>query len=726
VTAQAPPLAWAEVAGHAESIVATRSVEALWRGLNFLSAAQLYLADDVLLQRPLRPSDVKATPSGHWGVCPSTNLVLAVLAPVLRALPGQAGQLEVLVTHGAGHAGPSALAYAYLTGDLGRRWPAFRQSTEGLTRLIAGFPHPDTLGSEISPMLPGHRYMGGQLGPALAFATGTVLDSPGRLSVVLIGDGECETGSTAAAWLARRALDGTGSHGCVLPVVLLNGLRMGGLSLLSRLSHDEQARYFTGLGWQPVVPDDDGVAAFRTALGRALRRLVPVGAPGRPPVLLLRLPKGATGPAFVGSRIIGMVATHKTPLRNPRDDADERAALAEWLAGYRPGELLQPDGRPSELVGAALPGPSLPPAGTTLPVPHVPDTPASTLGEATGRVLRRHAAAAGFRVFSPDELASNRVRLVDEHGALPPWACEVLNEEMCQMWLQGYVETGRRGVLISYEAFAAVNTSLLQQYLKYRAVARHVSSASVPSLNYVLTSLGWRNSYSHQNPGLISSLIETADPAVRIYTPADPGRAAAALDAMLRSRGRVNVLVAHKHEVPAHPAETAEEEMAVGAAVWRHLSDPGEPDLVLAAAGDVAARQVCEALPGLRSRRPEAALRVVHIAELTGLGSPRQRPNGLSGGRFRTLFGTSCPVLLLVPGFRGAVTSLLWERPGTQRRFVVLGYRDPGRPVSADGLLRHCRMDRASLEEVAASLLTGAKAGRRYSDERARKHALPV
>lgn len=706
--------------------VPTRSIAALWRALNYLCVAQLYLADNVRLDAPLATADVKAVPRGHWGVCPPVNLALAAVAPLQRA----AGPARVRIIHGAGHAAPSALAMGYLTGSLGQRWPAFRRSRTGLQHLVTGFPHANELGSEITPMLPGHAYMGGQLGPALAFATGHVLDAPDRLAVVLVGDGECETGTASAAWLAERTFAGSGRHGCVLPIVLLNGLRMGGPSLLAGLDRQEQVGYFTGLGYAPIVVHPPDVAGMRVACDRATRDLRPVGSPGRPPVLLLTLAKGSTGPVEVaGRRILGTPMVHKTPLDDPRRDAEEFAALRRWLASYRPHELIDPDGQPTDLVAAALPYPDTGPASHTVAGPPRRSAPATPLGQnasallarpdapiprqpfgrAVAAVVTRHAAAGGFRLFSPDELVSNRISLDTQSTDCPPWVREILNEELCHLWLHGYLEGGGAGLFVSYEAFATVTTSLLHQYLKQRAVARYAGNRPAASMNYLLTSLGWTNTYTHQNPGLVSSLIETEDPTVRVYTPADPARVAVVLDAMLRSVDRLNLMVADKHTRDQHPTDTIDEELRHGAAVWRHLSDADRPALVLAAAGDVATRHLSAAPELLRAARPGAPLRFVQIGEITSLGDPTVRPHALSPDMFTGLFTDHAPVLLLVPGYPGAVRSLLWSRPGAARRFTVLGYREPGRPMSPEALLRFCGFDAQSLCRAAVRLLDAAR-----------------
>ncbi|WP_326742720.1 phosphoketolase [Streptomyces sp. NBC_01768] len=695
---------WSHAAVHAAAHVPDAAVTAAWRALNYLCAAQLYLDDNVLPARPLRVEDVKKVPSGHWGVCPPVNFMLAHLGPLTsRRPPGS----EVLVVHGAGHAGPSALAHAYLTKTLALTGHVPGWSADDLRALAAGFPHTRAYGGEITPLIPGVRYTGGQLGPALAVAQGMVLDAPHRLVVALLGDGELETGAAAAAWTARRALFGSGLHGAVLPVVLANGLRMGGPSVLAGLDKDELRAYFTGLGYEPFLHDGSDMAGFRTVLAEVFARLRPLGAARPQPVLVLTMPKGATGPDHVaGRQITGTPAVHKTPLKDPAHNREEFDALAAWLGSYGPGELFTGCGQPSDLVGQALLHPA------PLPRPAPPVAPVAVRGAEAwplvSAVIRERAAAGAFRLFSPDEAASNRLRLAAdcEDDRLPAWASEILNEEISHAWLQGYTETGRDALLATYEAFAAVNTSLLVQHLKHRSARTATGGGGLANINYLITSLGWRNTYTHQNPGLVSAMLETQNPTVHVYTPADATRAAAVLAVMLAGRDRANFLIADKHHTLTFPPDTLREELTHGAAIWPHLSTPGPPypDIVLASAGDVAARELSAAARRLAAARPDARIRYVHINDLTVLGHPGTWPAALPDGPFASLFPTGTPVLLATVTQAPAVRALLAARDEAARVHVV-GYHDPGRPLPSADLLEHCGMSAAALTAQALSML---------------------
>ncbi|MER6524524.1 phosphoketolase [Streptomyces sp. NPDC001508] len=676
-----------------------QAIDACWRALNHLSAAQLYLTDNARLARPLRPTDVKETPRGHWGVCPPVNYMLAHLGPLTARRP--AGS-ELLVLHGAGHASPSALAHAYLGGSLHLTGNGPGCSMPELRALITGFPHPERFGGEITPLIPGVRHTGGQLGPALAIAQGMVLDAPHRLVVPLIGDGELETGATAAAWLARRALHGSGEHGAVLPVVLANGLKMGGSSLLAGMNQDEVRAYFTGLGYEPLIHDGADLPGFRQMLADALTRQRPLGEPGRQPVIVLTMPKGHTGPEQVaGRRIVGTPAVHKTPLKDPRNNDAEFAALAAWLASYRPAELFTTQGRPTDLVRQAMAGPPREPETARPPAPLAARGPQSWPDVSS--VVRERAANGAFRLFSPDEIASNRLAVTTD-DALPPWATEILNEEICHGWLQGYTETGRDALLATYEAFAPVNTSLLVQHLKHRRLCYLAGQGGLPSVNYLITSLGWRNTYTHQNPGLVSSMLETEDGFVHVYTPADATRAAAVLAVILAGHDRVNFLITDKHPGPAFPPDPFRDELTDGAAVWPHLSHHGRPHLILASAGDIPARELTAAVTLLRRSHPEIKIRYLHVNDLAVLGPAPHWPYALDERTFTRLFGIDTPVLMAVPTHPAPVRALLAAR-GETSRFHVVGYREPSRPTTPEGLLEHCGLSAAALSARAALMI---------------------
>jgi len=676
--------------------------DALWRAATYVSVALLHLEGNQLLGEPLEPHHVKERPSGHWGTVPGTAWALAHTAVAAGALaPGR----ELVPVIGAGHAGVVQLAFAWLTGDLATVRPRYSRDAAGLSRLARDFPDTDGLGSETHPRLPAGAAPGGCLGGALAFSHGLALAAPGRVVVPVIGDGECETPTTAASWLAARALDTS----AVVPIVHVNGFRMGGRSLLGAMTDPELRAYAAGLGWHSrVVHVADGSLEEHLQFQGALADSIERAAGGGRSAVFLRCVKGWTGPEHVDGQLIpGTAAAHKTPLNRPRQDAFQRGVLERWLSSYRPAELFDADGRPrGELADALATARWHPPVPrpATCVGPGAAELPARSGGfaDAVGAVLRGHAAREDFRVFSPDELSSNR--LGELHGQ--SWVTEVLAEEVLLGWLAGWIAGGRRGVLVSYEAFAPLLTAGIVSHLKHRRLAGEPAS---PSLNLLLTSYGWHNVFTHGDPSLATALLGTADPAVRVLTPADAGRAAVALDEALSSNGRVNLLLAGKHTAVRVPGETVAQEMDRGLAIWPRLSDEGEPDLTIVVAGDLPTQVVIQALPAIREQLG-CRLRVVGILDLTVLGDPRLWPRGLTKVATDRLLGERAPVAVVTLGHPAAVWGLLAGR--WRRRVEVIGWREPTSPMPQADLAHSLGLDTAGLLQAACRLLARQEAAR--------------
>lgn len=655
--------------------------EALWRAVTFVSVAQLHLDSNPLLMRPLEARDVSLRPSGHWGTVPGTAWALAHIG----LLAGCRDDLDVVPVLGAGHAGVAQLALAWLTGDLAQVRPQFTTDATGLTALVAAFPHVDGLGSEVHPSLPAGAYVGGWLGGSLAYAQGIGLDAPRRVVIPVLGDGECETPTTAAAWLAHRALPTSQ----VLPIVHVNGQRMGGPSLLGAMSDHELRAYGAGFGWEPVISHvGTGSMAKHMAFHRLLVDCLDRVRDGGRPMVFLRCVKGWSGP----------IPAHKTPLTDARENAEQREDLLRWLSSYRPAELLDEQGRPRGALADALESIRLGDLPTRDANRHrraaAPAVAATADGgpdeepsfsAAIGTVLLRHAAAGDFRVFSPDELASNRLSA----AAGEPWVLEALAEEVLLGWLAGWTASGRRGVLISYEAFAPLFLTYLMAQLKQRRLL----TSEFPSLNLLLTSYGWQNAYTHGDPSLVTALLANGDPAVRVFTPADPRRSALALDEALRSTGRLNIVVAGKHTTTHHPLNTLDEERARGVAVWPHLSDEGEPDLSLICGGDLPAEIIRQAVPVIRDRH-HCRLRVVNVHELTAL----------RGLRLDHLVGARGAVLVVTLGHPAAIWGLLGGR--LERPCEVLGWREPPYPMPHGELAAFAGLDVHGITRAAATLLS--------------------
>jgi xylulose-5-phosphate/fructose-6-phosphate phosphoketolase len=643
-------------------------LHALWRAVTYVSVAQLHLNANPLLTRPLEAADMKHRPSGHWGTVPGTAWFLA---HVTSAAADRLDQ-EIVPIIGAGHAGVAQLSLAWLTGDLAKVRPEFSRDAAGFAALVASFPDVAGLGSEVSPLLPAGVYSGGWLGGALAFAQGASLEAPYRVVVPLLGDGECETPTTAAAWLAQRALP----DARVLPIVHLNGYRMGGHSLLEDLSDEQLRAYALGLGWDPVIAHVAiGRPSEHTAFHRSLRMGIDAVHHGRRRVIFLRCVKGWTGP----------VAAHKTPLTELAENSHQRLLLQRWMSSYRPSELFDPDGQPTGALTDALDRVrvcALPPVELTRPPTATPR--ADSFGVAVTEVLRQFAAAGDFKVFSPDELASNRLPdIVSE-----PWVHEVLAEEVLLGWLAGWTASGRRGVLVSYEAFAPLLLTGLIGHLKQR----RQTDPTLPSLNLLLTSYGWHNAYTHGDPSAITALLATGDPAVHVFTPADAHRTAVVIDDALRSTGRLNIIIAGKHATPAHPLDTLAEERAQGLAVWPHLSDPGRPDLAIVCSGDIPASVVRVAVDQIRKVH-RCRLRVIDIHDLAALTTPVLDRH----------IDPQTPVLAVTLGHPAAILGLLTGRPS--RPIEVIGWREPPHPMPATELATYAGMDVDGVVRAAASLI---------------------
>ncbi|WAL75101.1 hypothetical protein OU787_28425 [Kitasatospora sp. YST-16] len=676
--------------------------DALWRAATYVAVALLHLDDNQLLAEPLKAEHVKPRPAGHWGTVPGT--AWALVHTVLAA--GEVGPgRELVPVIGAGHAGVVQLACAWLSGQLASVRPQYSRDAAGLRRLARDFPHVDGLGSETHPLLVAGAAPGGCLGSALAFSHGLALDVPGRIVVPIIGDGECETPTTAASWLAARALESS----AVLPIVHVNGFRMGARSLLGMMTDSELVAYAAGLGWRAhvvyvEVATVDAHEAFREALAGAADAV----ADGARTAVFLRCVKGWSGPESVGGRpVLGTAAAHKTPLGGAHSDEGQRAQLEGWLASYRPAELFDRDARPIGALAEAIDSAawhSAEGAGrATLEAPRqVVPVRADRFGEAVGGVLRRHAEAGGFRVFSPDEFSSNRLDALRDE----PWVSEVLAEEVLLGWLSGWISSGRRGVLVSYEAFAPLMTSGVVGHLKHRRLA---GQQEAPSLNLLLTSYGWHNVFTHGDSSLSTALLATEDPAVSVLAPADARRTAAVLDAALNSTGQVNVLIAGKHGELQLPYETVEQELGRGLAIWPHLSDQEAPDLTIVAAGDLSAEVVTAAAPLIRAQLG-CRVRVVGVLDLTVLGDPLHWPKGLNEAEADHYFGERAALLVVTLGHPAAVWGLLAGR--LRRQVEVIGWREPSGPMPQDVLAHELGFDAEGLLQAARRLTGRSEAAR--------------
>jgi xylulose-5-phosphate/fructose-6-phosphate phosphoketolase len=711
------------------------------RACDYLAAAMIHLKDNVLLTEPLRPEHLKPRPLGHWGTCPGLTLVYAGL----NRLVAETGQRTLLVT-GPGHGAPAIHANLWLEGTHAEYDDRLALDGHGLAELVRRFSWPGGFPSHLSPEVPGVIHEGGELGYALATAFGAALDDPGLLVACVVGDGEAETGPTAAAWHSPK-FTGPGD-GRVLPILHLNGYKIASPTIWEAMSDDELTAYFTGCGWTPLLVDvrdtDDPDTPLADALTQAHGRTI-----GPPPMIVLRSTKGLGLPATSpdGTPLEGTFHAHQVPLPAAAEDPDELAALERWLRSYQPEELFGADGVPAADLLAVPPDPQLrlgrvPQANggnlrRPLPLPDVGkyavavDAPGGTdasgpevLAEWLAEIIRR--APETFRVVCPDELESNKLGgLLDatsrqfdaevpgysEHLAPRGRVQEVLSEHLCQGWLQGYLLTGRHGLFPCYEAFVSIVDSMVNQYAKFLKMSAEVPwRAPVSSLNYLLSSDGWRqehNGYSHQGPGFINQMLTKKATTARVYLPPDANSLLEVMHRCLASTDLINVVVTGKQSSPQWLSpEEARAHCRAGASVWEWASTArGAADVVLACAGTTPTLETVAAADLLREVAPDLRVRVVNVVDLLSLCPPDRHPHGLSAESFAACFGDDLPVVFAFHGYPSAVHEVLHGRPGTAR-FHVHGYREEGTTTTPFDLLASNRMTR---HDLAADAVTRAR-----------------
>ncbi|MEA2382213.1 MAG: xylulose-5-phosphate/fructose-6-phosphate phosphoketolase, partial [Solirubrobacteraceae bacterium] len=643
-------------------------VDAYWRAANYLSVGQIYLLANPLLREPLALEHVKPRLLGHWGTTPGLNFVYAHLNRLIRAR-----DLQVLYVTGPGHGGPGLVANTYLEGTYSEVYPHIGRDAEGLRRLFRQFSFPGGIPSHVAPETPGSIHEGGELGYALLHAHGAAFDNPDLVVCCVIGDGEAETGPLAASWHSNKFLNAA-RDGAVLPVLHLNGYKIANPAVLARIPERELRALLEGYGYAPRFVEGSDPAAMHRLMAAtldevateiaAIQQRARNGDPTRPtwPMIVLRTPKGWTGPKTVdGLPAEGSFRSHQVPLANLAAEPEHLAQLETWMRSYRPEELFDADGAlVPELAALAPVGERRMGANPhangglllrdlTLPEfrDHAVDVPAParTSSEATRvlggflrDVMRANAEHGNFRLFGPDETASNRLGAVfeatdraweaevlttDDHLAPDGRVMEVLSEHLCQGWLEGYLLTGRHGLFSCYEAFIHIIDSMFNQHAKWLKVTRGIPwRRPIPSLNYLLTSHVWRqdhNGFSHQDPGFIDHVVDKKAEIVRVYLPPDANCLLSVADHCLRSRDYVNVIVAGKQ--PALDYLTMDEAVAhctrgLGIWDWASTDDGDEPDVVMACAGDVPTLETVAAAALLREHLPELRVRVINVVDL--------------------------------------------------------------------------------------------------------------
>jgi len=734
-----------------------QTLDAYWRAANYLSVGQIYLMANPLLAEPLRPEHIKPRLLGHWGTSPGLNFIWAHLSRLIAAR-----RTEMMIVIGPGHGGPAALANTWLEGTYSEVYPSVPRNAAGMGRLFRQFSFPGGVPSHVAPETPGSIHEGGELGYSLSHACGAAFDNPGLVVACVVGDGEAETGPLATSWHGCRFLN-PARDGAVLPILHLNGYKIANPALLARLPDGELDALLRGYGYQPwyvtghepFVMHQKMAAALDEALA-AIRAIqdgsrggngerAPGGSAGRArwPLIVLRSPKGWTGPAEVdGKPVEGTWRSHQVPLAEVRTNAAHLRQLEDWMRSYRPGELFGADGAPRpDLLGLVPEGPlrlgASPHAngGVLLRDLVLPDfrdyavpvpapgartsEPTRVLGGMLRDVMRRNAPAANFRVFGPDETESNRLGAlfeataktwqeeilpVDEHLSPDGRVMEILSEHTCQGWLEGYLLTGRHGLFSCYEAFIHIVDSMFNQHAKWLKVSRTLPwRRPVASLNYLLTSHVWRqdhNGFSHQDPGFIDHVVNKKAEVIRVYLPPDANTLLSVADHCLRSRDYVNVIVVGKQPCPDWlDMDSAILHCTRGAGIWEWASsdsDGAEPDVVLACAGDVPTLEVLAATDILRNHLPELKVRVVNVVDLMRLQPASEHPHGMSDAEFDALFTPGKPVIFAYHGYPWLIHRLTYRRAGHDN-LHVRGYIEEGTTTTPFDMVVLNNMDRFHL-----------------------------
>jgi xylulose-5-phosphate/fructose-6-phosphate phosphoketolase len=707
-------------------------IDAYWRAANYLSVGQIYLYDNPLLKEPLSTRHIKPRLLGHFGTTPGLNLIYAHLNRVIRAR-----DLSIIYIAGPGHGGPGMVANAYLEGTYSEIYPAVSQDEAGMKRLFTQFSFPGGIPSHAAPETPGSIHEGGELGYALSHAYGAVFDNPDLLAACVVGDGEAETGPLATSWHSNKFLN-PARDGAVLPILHLNGYKIASATVLARISREELDALLRGYGHTPWVVEGDEPAAVHQALAAALdaclddiaqiqRQARTRGFDGRDrprwPMIVLRTPKGWTGPKEVdGVPVEGTWRSHQVPLAGLFDNPAHITLLEQWMKSYRPKELFDESGRlRAELAGLAPVGERRMSAnphtngGLLLKDLKLPDFRTYAL-EVTRRgsltasatqvqgafvrdVMAANLETRNFRIFGPDETASNRWGAVfevtdrmwaaeiiktDESLSVDGRVMEMLSEHQMQGWLEGYILTGRHGFFNCYEAFIHIVDSMFNQHAKWLKTTREIPwRRPLASLNYLLSSHVWRqdhNGFSHQDPGFIDHVVNKKAEVIRIYLPPDANTLLSVTDHCLRSRHYVNVIVAGKQPALQYlTMDDAVKHCTAGLGIWDWASNDrgGEPDVVMACCGDVPTLETLAAVKLLREHVPALKVRVVNVVDLMVLQQPREHPHGLSDRDFDDIFTATRPIIFAFHGYPWLIHRLTYRRTNHDN-LHVRGYKEEG------------------------------------------------
>jgi xylulose-5-phosphate/fructose-6-phosphate phosphoketolase len=738
-------------------------MDAYWRAANYLSVGQIYLLDNPLLREPLRIEHIKPRLLGHWGTTPGLNFIYVHLNRVIKKY-----DLNMIYVAGPGHGGPALVANTYLEGTYSEYYPNISEDAEGMRKLFKQFSFPGGVPSHVAPETPGSIHEGGELGYALSHAYGAVFDNPDLIAACVIGDGEAETGPLATSWHSNKFLNPV-HDGAVLPILHLNGYKIAGPTVLARIPREELASLLRGYGYEPFFVDKEETneqthLAMARTLDRIVERIREIqhearthGLRERPrwPALVLKTPKGWSGPSEVdGIAVEDSWRSHQVPLSQLAEKPPHVKQLEEWMLSYKPHELFTPEGKlKPELrelapVGKRRMGDN-PHAngGLLLRDLRLPDfrdyavkldAPGSVRAEATRvqgayirDVMKLNAESRNFRIFSPDETTSNRwndvldvtsrmsvARIEPNDSNVSPdgRVMEMLSEHQCEGWLEGYLLTGRHGFFSCYEAFIHIIDSMFNQHAKWLKTCNHIPwRRPIASLNYLLTSHVWRqdhNGFSHQDPGFIDHVVNKKPEVIRVYLPPDANTLLYVTDQCLRSRNLINVIVAGKQpQWQWLTMDQAIKHCSYGVGIWPWASNDegGEPDVVMACAGDVPTLETLAAVSLLRKWLPELKIRVVNVVDLMTLQPSYFHPHGLSDSDFDAIFTTDKPVIFAFHGYPWLIHRLTYRRRN-HANIHVRGYKEEGTTTTPFDMTVLNGLDRFHLIEAVIDFVPGLNA----------------
>lgn len=726
-----------------------QKMDAYWRAANYLSVGQMYLRNNPLLRRPLEVGDVKKMLLGHWGTTPGQNFIYVHLNRVIKQQ-----DLDMVYLSGPGHGGPALMSNVYLEGTWSEVYPDMPRTEEGMATLFRKFSWPGGLSSHVSPQVPGSLHEGGELGYSLSHAFGAVFDNPDLIATCVVGDGEAETGPIATAWHSNKFLN-PATDGAVLPILHLNGYKISNPTVLARIEHEELEQLFRGYGWKPYFVEGNDPAYMHARMAEVLDEVIGEikhiqsqarehGNMVRPrwPMIVLRSPKGWTGPKEVGGLPNeDSFRSHQVPF--PVDDShtENLQKLEEWLLSYRPQELFTEEGRlRPELEDLAPTGkrrmgandhanggkllrelvmPNFRDYAVDVPYPSIANTGnTQAVGPWLRDIVKMNTGRRNFRIFAPDETMSNKLEAVfettsrqwnarvqdgDDYLAQDGFVLDsMLSEHQAQGWLEGYLLTGRHGLFHSYEAFIRIVDSMMSQHAKWMKMCDELPwREPLSSLNYLLTSHVWRqdhNGFTHQDPGFIDHILNKKPDVARVYLPPDANTTLSVMDHVLRSRGYINLVVTGKHPAPQWlTMDQAVEHCTKGVSVWEWAgTDNGvEPDVVMAAAGDIPTLETMAAVSILREALPDLKIRVVNVVDLMRLQPDTEHPHGLSDIDYNAIFTMSSPIIFAFHGYPWLIHRLAYRR--ANQRLHVRGYKEEGTITTAFDMTVKNDMDRFHL-----------------------------